>query len=448
MGHGREHSRRRRHYLLLSAASLKDIDMNKQKFFYGWYVALASGFGIAFSIAVFISSTIGLLAAPLTSEMGWQLKEVFGAPTVAVTVTILVAPFIGAIVDRFGARRVIAFSFIAQALIMASFYLTGPNILWFYARYAALALLATGATAVSFAGVISRWFDRRRGLALGIALAGIGIGGVTWSLMTQWLFDHVGWRASFLYMGAFVACVVLPIVLAVVRESPAAMGLQVDGAAAPVGKAAGAVHGLSLREAARTGQYWLMLVTVFLVGFGVVSAMQHIVPIVKSHGGTAQTAALVQASMWAALVVGRLSTGWLMDRFFAPRVAVAFLLPAVVGILMLGSGAVGLPAFVAAMMIGLASGAEVDVIAYLTGRYFGMRHYSAIYGTYFSLYALGSGWGPTVTAWILERSGDYSRALWIPGIALLVSAVLLLCFRRFGRASGPVTADTGALREA
>jgi MFS family permease len=421
----------------------------KNKLFYGWYVTAASGFGIAFSIAVFISSTIGMLAGPLTKEFGWPLKEVFGAPTVAVSVTILVAPFIGAIVDRFGARRVIAFSFIAQALIMASFYAIGDNILWFYARYAALALLATGATAVSFASVISRWFDRRRGLALGVALAGIGIGGVIWSLATQWLFDHVGWRATFLWMGAFVGCVVLPLVLLVVRESPEQMGLQVDGIPSDKPRAATTADGLTLREAAGTGQYWLMLVTVFLVGFGVVSAMQHIVPIVKSHGGSAQTAALVQASMWAALVVGRLSMGWLMDHFFAPRVATAFLVPSVIGIALLAGGANELTAFGAAMMIGLASGAEVDAIAYLTGRYFGTRQYSAIYGTYFSVYALGSGWGPTITAWLVERTGNYNQALWLPGAALLISAVLFLCFRRFGPPSSPRgRAEAAKLREA
>jgi OFA family oxalate/formate antiporter-like MFS transporter len=416
-----------------------------KKIYYGWYVAAAAGLGIAFSIAVFISSTIGLLAGPLTKEFGWGLKEIFLAPTVAVTATILVAPFIGAFVDRFGARRVIGFSFVAQALIMASFYFVTDDIFWFYARYAALAILATGGTAVSFAGVISRWFDRKRGLALGLALAGIGIGGVLWSLLSQWLFDHYGWRTSFLYMAAFVGLVVMPVVMLVVRENPESMGLRVDGLAADGKAPSGAKIGMTLREAAGTRQYWLMLLTVFLVGFGVVSAMQHIAPIVKSHGGSPQTAALVQASMWAALVAGRLSTGWLMDHIFAPRVAIAFLLPSVAGVAMLAGGATGGNAFVAAMLIGLASGAEVDVIAYLTGRYFGTKHYSAIYGTYFSLYALGSGYGPAITAWLVERMGSYSQALWVPGTALVVAAILLMFFNRFS-VGHAATAPDQALR--
>ena len=202
--------------------------MKTHKIYYGWYVAAAAGLAIASSIAVFISSTIGLLAGPLAKELGWSLKDIFLAPTVAVTITILVAPFIGGLADRFGAIRIITFALVAQALLMASFYLIDNNIWLFYARYAALALLSTGATAVTFAGVISRWFDRRRGLALGIALAGIGIGGVIWSLLTQTLFDLVGWRTSFLYMAAVVAFVVLPVVLLVVRNSPEDMGLHID----------------------------------------------------------------------------------------------------------------------------------------------------------------------------------------------------------------------------
>ena len=128
---------------------------------------------------------------------------------------------------------------------------------------------------------------------------------------------------------------------------------------------------------------------------------------------------VTKAVDWSASVVaGRLVTGWLMDHFFAPRVALAFLVPSIVGVAMLAGGAHGGSAFVAAMMIGLASGAEVDVIAYLTGRYFGNRHYSKIYGTFFSAYALGSGYGPAITAWLacrMRRGGPLWPGRHAPG---------------------------------
>jgi len=101
-------------------------------------------------------------------------------------------PFVGGIVDRFGARRVICLSFLAEALIVASFSQLTGDIRGFYARFAVLSILAAGTTTISFAAVIARWFDRRRGLALGIALAGYGLGGALWSLLLRWLIDHVG----------------------------------------------------------------------------------------------------------------------------------------------------------------------------------------------------------------------------------------------------------------
>lgn len=109
-------------------------------------------------------------------------------------------------------------------------------------------------------------------------------------------------------------------------------------------------------------------------------------------------AAAAQSTVFLGLVVGRLVTGWLMDRFFAPRVALAFLLASLAGIAALATGASGPTAFLAAALIGLAAGAEVDVIACLTSRYFGLHQYSRIYGTYCAVYSLGGGIGPVLTA--------------------------------------------------
>jgi MFS transporter, OFA family, oxalate/formate antiporter len=155
-------------------------------------------------------------------------------------------------------------------------------------------------------------------------------------------------------------------------------------------------------------------------------------PIVpRARGESPQTAAAVQASLWAVLVVGRVSTGWLMDRFFAPRVGFTFLLLPIVGVGMLASGASGVVALLSAMMVGLAAGAEVDVVAFLTSRYFGLKHYSLIYATYFSAYAFGSGVGPALTAWAVEKAGGYEPVLWVISGVMAVAAALLLTLPKF-----------------
>ncbi|MDE2372403.1 MAG: MFS transporter [Burkholderiales bacterium] len=403
-----------------------------QRFFYGWVIAIIAAIGLASCVAIFIPSTIGLLVGPLKAEFGWSPKAIFLAPVFATTTTIVIAPFIGSLVDRYGARRVIALSFAAEALLIASFHQLDGSIGWLYARYAAFALLGTGGCHVAFTALISKWFDRRRGLALGIALAGFGLGGVFWSLVTQALFDRYGWRDAFLVLGAIVGFVTLPIMLLLVRESPRALGLEVDGGAPAAADAKPLVRtGMTLRQAAATRHYWLMLLAFGLVGCGVQSIMLHIVPFMKSRGESAQTAAAFQASLWAVLVVGRVSTGWLLDRFFAPRVAFVFLLLPIAGIALLAGGATGAVALVAAMMVGLAAGAEVDVVAYLCSRYFGLLHYALIYSTFFAAYAVGSGAGPALTAWAVEVLGGYRVVFAAVAGVLAVAGLLLLTFPRY-----------------
>ncbi len=415
--------------------------MNKnQKFFYGWVIAIASGIGLASCVAIFIPSTIGLVVGPFSKEFGWSAQQIFLAPVFATMATILVASFVGGLVERFGARFVIVTSFVAEALIMASFYFLDNSISLFYARYAAFAILATGTCHVAYTTVISRWFDRNRGLALGIALAGFCLGGVFWSLVAQALFDRFGWREAYLYMAAIITFITLPIMFVTMRNTPESMGTTVD--CDPDRFDAGGhkilkpeVTGMSLWEVIKTSRYWMMIITFGLVGFGVQSIMLHMVPFLRGRGESAQTAAAVQASLWAVLVVGRVSTGWLMDRFFAPRVAFGFLLLPIIGIGLLASGASGGVALIAAMMVGLAAGAEVDVVAYLTSRYFGLRHYALIYSTFFTAFAVGSGAGPAWTAWAVTHMGGYGPVLWIISGVLGVAAALLLFFPQYRKTS-------------
>lgn len=411
------------------------------KFFYGWVIAGAAALGVACCISVFIPSTIGLMVGPLGGDLGWTPPQMFLAISFATVTTVFVAPFIGRLVDRFGARRVIALSFLAEALIMYSFRYLDDNIYLFYLRYAAFAVFATGTTALAFSALISRWFDRQRGMALGIALAGLGVGGVFWSLGTQYLFDLVGWRDAFAYLAAGIAFLVLPFMLLVLRDSPESMNLIVDGATTAPGIRVNRMEpqGETLPEALNNRHYWLMMGAFFLMAVATYGVTLNMVPMLRGQGQSAALAATVQASMWAVLVVGRVATGWLMDRFFAPHVALAFLIPAIVGIVLLATGVSGPVAFAAAILIGLATGAEVDVLAYLTGRYFGLKHFGSIYATFFSVYAIGTSTGSYMTAAIAAQTDGYTLALWVLAVLLGLAAVLLTRLPRFQVAPASAT---------
>ena len=150
-----------------------------------WSVVVASALGLATGIATTIVATFGIFSSALTAEFGWAQGDVFAALMVVTVVAALLAPLAGAWIDRFGARRLILASFAAEALIFASFYWQDDSLFGFYLRYAALAFLGLGTTHVAFARLITLWFESRRGLALGIALSGVGIGGFLWPLGLQ-----------------------------------------------------------------------------------------------------------------------------------------------------------------------------------------------------------------------------------------------------------------------
>lgn len=420
----------------------------KSRFFFGWIITFASGFGIACSFAVLIPTMLGLLAGPLYREFGWSIQQVMAANIFTTTAGVLVGPFIGALVDRLGARKVIVASFIVEALIILSFRYLSDSLTLFYARFAAFALLCSGCTAIGFTTVISRWFHRKRGLALGVALAGTGLGGVLWSLAVSTMFAAIGWRDAFGWFAAFIAFVATPALFVILRDEPAAMGLRVDGGGPGSDTVINRNWGMSLHEAAKTQQFWMLLAVSFLVAFGIQSIMFNLVPIVKKAGDPTNVAGIIQASLWGALVFGRVTTGWLLDRFFAARVAMAFLLLPVIGAAMFATGASGASAFVAAMLIGLAAGAEVDTFAYMASRYFGLKHYSRIYGACFSLFALGSGIGPVTTAHIAQSASSYAPALWTLVAVLLAAAALLLFFRRFPADQEPLFIKTDSRLEA
>ena len=162
--------------------------------FLGWRVVAACVIGLACGIATAVVSTFGVFLGPVRASFGWSQSEAFAALLVITLVSAPLAPVVGGVVDRYGARRVVLASFVCEALIFASFALQGPSIWSFYARFVAFAMFGLATTHVAFARVITLWFDRRRGLALGVALSGIGIGGFLWPLFAQGAIEAYGWR--------------------------------------------------------------------------------------------------------------------------------------------------------------------------------------------------------------------------------------------------------------
>jgi MFS family permease len=410
--------------------------------FLGWRVVAACTIGLGCGLGTLVAATFGVFLGPLQQEFAWSQSSVLTALLVVTLTASLLAPVVGAMVDRFGARRIILASFVAEILIVGSLAFQSDDLWTFYLRFFLLAAFTLGTTHVAFARVLTVWFDRRRGLALGIALSGIGIGGFIWPLYAQFLIGEFGWRNAYVLLALAVAIFALPVILFWLKDTPQSIGQWPDGEATP-GAPGGAsndevrsamassAQGMTLGEASRTGQYGLMVVTFFLIGLAVQSIIVHLVPLLTGRGVSPLGAAFAQSVLFLALTIGRLVTGWLMDRFFAPRVALAFLIAPIVGIVMLALGVNERLVVLSALLVGLAVGAEVDVLAYLTGRYFGTGHFAAVYGSFYGIYSLSGGIGPLVTALAVERFGGYTPVLLAHAAVLVVCGGLLLRFAAF-----------------
>jgi MFS family permease len=239
----------------------------------------------------------------------------------------------------------------------------------------------------------------------------------------------------------------MPVVGLFLQETPQRMGLWPDGAmVAPAGvaKRNGQEPGLSSREAWHSGAFWLMVGAFFLQSVGFHGYYLHLVPLLTDHGVSAQSAALVLSLGAVGATLGRVGGGYLLDRFFAPYVAVCFFCGSALGIFLLWSGAVGGLAFVAAFLGGLGVGAELDIIAYMVSRYFGLRAFGEIYGYVFAAFTLGGVIGPPLMGVGFDSTGSYSPVLGGFVVTTLMAVGLLTQlgpYRVWEAAIEPVVAD-------
>jgi sugar phosphate permease len=398
------------------------------KIFYGWWVVAASGVGLAIHYGPVIVLTFGVFLKPLSREFGWsraQISLAFSLSTLGVTAAV---PFIGRLVDRFGARRVIMPSALIFGLGVMSLSFLSASLYLFYAISLLIGVTGGGTTPVPYSKVITRWFDKKRGLALGLAVAGSPLGGFITPPLAQALITGVGWRQAYMLLGLLVIALTIPVVSAFLKETPQTMGLWPDGRRdtdAGAAKKNGQEQGLSCSEAWHTDTFWLMVGAFFLMSVSFHGQVIHLVPLLTDRGVSAQSATLAMSLGAAAGLLGRVGAGYLLDRFFAPYVAIGFFCGAALGSFLLWGGAAGGLASIAVVLMGLAQGAEFDIMAYMVSRYFGLRAFGEIYSYAFAAFTLGGVIGPLLMGVGFDFTGSYQLVLGtLVGAALMAAGLM------------------------
>jgi MFS family permease len=396
---------------------------------YGWQVIVAAIVGAAFSPATLVNVPFSLFIKPFESEFGWSRPDVTVALSVFLAALVVSLPVAGRLVDRYGARRVALPSVLSYGLALASMRWITPSLQHLYALYGVIAVAGAGAQSLTFIRVLSAWFDRRRGLAIGVCMAGYGIGYVFVPLIAQALIAAWGWRAAYAGLGALALVGPLPVIALLLHDSPQALGLErADGV---VAACAASATGRTLAAALRSRELWLLGGTFVLMSAALNGVQAQIVPLLTGRGYGAATAALMLSAIGLGSFPGRLLVGFLIDRIHAPFVAMGFYALSAIALAWLADGRAPGLVFACALAVGLSLGAENDILGYLVGRYFGLRWFGQIYGVLLGTYLVGAAIGPYLMARAYTATGGYGAALRTGAIAIVVSCGLLLGLRRY-----------------
>ncbi len=397
--------------------------------FFGWWVVGAAMICISTGTGPFAFASLGLFMLPLSNEFGWDRAEISFCTTVLVASTALSLPIIGRLVDHFGSRRILMPSLIIMAICLAGIPLWVHELWQLIVMFLLIGTLAAGTNSVPYMPVLSAWFYRHRGLAIGLAISGIGLGYFYVPLLLQYLISGFGWRAGYFALAAIVLLIALPVAFFLFKESPASMGLKPDGMEeGETPRATKREVGYSAVGILKHREFWMLTMVFVTLSFVLNGMLAHLVPLLSDRGMSMSQAAAVAALEGLVVMISRPLIGFLVDRFFAPHVAVVCFSLSAIGTAMFAFGAVNATAIVAIVLIGLSLGAEVDLLAYLTGRYFGLRAFGTAYGLLFAAILTGTALGPWVFGIGFEATGSYVDILnicvGINVIAVILTALL------------------------
>jgi len=391
----------------------------KREIYPGWWVVAVSAAGLSVSAGTVVVYTFAVFLKPLTHDFHWSRSQVSLAVSLLNLMVCLGSPAAGRLVDRFGGRVIILPSIALLGLTLAALYFLTPHLWHLYLLYSIAGLVGLGATSLTYSRVVAGWFDQQRGFALGVTSSGIGLGSFIMPSLAQAVIGATDWRHAYLILGLIVLAVPLPLVALFLRDAPLS---RKPASHEIVPDKAGAL---------RTRVFWQMVIQFFVISACVNGVMAHLSALLTDLGVTLQGAAFAISLFGAAAFVGRVATGYLVDRFFAPYVMVTLFTGAALALVLLAGGASGMTASLAAILMGFGVGAEADVMPYLVSRYFGLRALGELFGYIFSAYTLGVAVGPVLMGAGFDSTGSYRTPLAILAIALIAATAATLTLPRY-----------------
>ena len=398
----------------------------RSEFALGWKTLLAGVVGVGCGASPIPFNIIGFTIAPLSQEFGWTTTQILVPITIFGVAASLLAPAFGSLADRYGVRKVALASLLAFGLSFAAIGLTPPSLMAYYALWLVVGLVGIGSTPVTWSRAVNMWFFAHRGLALGILLLGTSLAALIVPKLAVWAIATYGWRAMFGIVALLPLVVGLPIAYFLFREP------RPDEIPPAIVGSGGKLTGMTLAAAMRDYRFYVIWLSTAVIALTFGGAFINMPKILADHGIPASSAASVMGVLGLGILAGRIVTGLLLDRIWAGFVGFPLLCLPAISSYLLGDASLGMSqATLAAFLLGFAAGAESDLLAYLTGRYFGMAHYGKIYGMLYMPFGLFSAISPIVYARVRDTTGSYDSVLHIAIFGYLIGGSLLLALGRY-----------------
>ncbi len=403
------------------------------RLFYGWWIAISFMVASMYSSGVFVHGASALFK-PLREEFGWSAATISTALALQRLEGGLAAPIVGNLFDRLGPRKLFLFGIVVMSLGFV--LLSRTSSLWmFYLAFIIAAMGHSSQAPTLGLATVTHWFNRNRGKAIAIVVAGGGAAGVFVPLLV-YLIDEIEWRNAMLIAAGGFWIFGLPFVL-IARHRPESMGLLPDGdppaAVAPSGSATFAARArggpeddFTFREAARTRSFWMLGIGFALVQLTISSMLVHIIPALEDAGISRQTAAFAVTGVTLVSLVGRVGFGWASDAFDKRWLLVIALVMQVGGVLLflaVHSVATLIP-FI--LLYGVGFGGGLPVRPALQADYFGLKSFGTIQGAFISLTSVTAMASPVIAGAIKDATDEYELAFLILAIGSALAAPLIL----------------------
>lgn len=379
--------------------------------------------GVAIGVSTTFLLSLSIFIKPISEEFGWGRGTVSMAPLMVNLTLAALSTQVGRLVDRFGSMPVAVTSTAAYAVALAALSFFAADFWSFFGIVLVMAIVCAGSAPLPYTKLLVTAFDRGRGMALGIALSGTGVGSALISAFLAPRVEADGWRGGYLALSLCVATGLLLMTLLWMTAPPRLKErLLMDRASAAGEPLAAGAPALPL---SRDRNFWLLGLSFFLAAVGVLTLVAHFIPMLTDAGMTLGDAGRLAGGIGVAMIAGRVITGVLLDHIKAEALGAALFSIAACGMMLLALGGKGF-ALPAALIAGFGVGAEVDVMAYLAGKYFGVKRYGAAYGGLYAMFIVGTSVGPAIAGFLFDWTGTYTHALLLATACLLAAAIVLI----------------------